>query len=155
MSRRAQRVSRSKDDVSKVLADIFSKAVRPNDGEIERAWARKQRGNPPGKRDDPLGDELSWEQILSHCKDKPRLWIITNDSDYGTVHADKVFLNAALYQELAQMYQSEPTVSCFHIFADGISHFARTRPGQRRNCRHRKKPHRSTRSKSHFLRSVG
>lgn len=118
-----ERVSQSKDDVSKVLDDIFSKAVQPNDGEIERARARKERGNPPGKRDDPLGDELSWEQLLSHCKDKPRLWIITRDFGFGTVYADKMFLNAALYQELARLYQSEPTVFCFHKL-DGISRFA-------------------------------
>jgi hypothetical protein len=121
-----EQVSQSRDEMSKGLDDLFLRAVPPNEGELKRAWARKERGNPPGKPDDPLGDELSWEQILSSYKDKPRLWIITKDSDYGAVYAGKMFLNAALYRELAQLYQSEPPVFCFHILADGIAQFART-----------------------------
>jgi hypothetical protein len=31
----------------------------------------------------------------------PPLWFITRDSDFATVHAGKMILNAALYQELA------------------------------------------------------
>lgn len=121
-----EQVSQSKDEVSKVLAGLFSQAVAPNEGELQRARARKERGNPPGKKSDPLGDELSWEQILSQCQDKPRLWIITKDSDYGTEHEGKIFLNAALYQELARLYQSEPAVFCFDNIADGLKHFADT-----------------------------
>ena len=121
-----EQVSQSKDEVSKVLAGVFSQAVAPNEGELQRARDRKERGNPPGKKSDPLGDELCWEQILSQCQDKPRLWIITKDSDYGTVHAGKMILNAALYQELARLYQSEPTVFCFDNIADGLRHFADT-----------------------------
>ena len=59
-----EQVSQSKDEVSKVLAGLFSQAVAPNEGELQRARARKERGNPPGKKSDPLGDELSWEQGL-------------------------------------------------------------------------------------------
>src|SRR5713226_9825700 len=81
-----EQVSQSKDEVSKVLAGVFSQAVAPNEGELQRARTRKERGNPPGKKSDPLGDQLSWEQILSRCQDKPRLWIITKDSDYATKH---------------------------------------------------------------------
>jgi hypothetical protein len=121
-----EQVSQSKDEVSKALTGVFFQAVAHTDGELQRARARKERGNPPGKRDDPLGDQLNWEQILSHCKDKPRLWIITRDSDYGTVHAGKMFLNAALYQELARLYESEPTVFCFDNIAEGLRHFAKT-----------------------------
>jgi hypothetical protein len=121
-----EQVSQSKDGVSKVLDGIFSKAIAHNEGELQRARARKERGNPPGKKSDPLGDEISWEQILSQCQDKPRLWIITNDSDYCTKHKGKMFLNAFLYQELARLYQSEPTVFCFDNIADGLKHFADT-----------------------------
>jgi hypothetical protein len=121
-----EQVSRSKDDVSKTLDSIFPQAVAHTDEELQRARARKERGNPPGKRGDSLGDQLSWEQILSKCKDKPILWIITRDSDYGTMHEGKIFLNAALYQDLALLYQSEPTVFCFDNIGDGLKHFADT-----------------------------
>src|SRR5262249_8116888 len=68
------KISRSEDEVSKALAGIFTKATPHTDDELMRARARKERGNAPGKRDDPLGDQLNWEQILSRCKDKSRLW---------------------------------------------------------------------------------
>jgi hypothetical protein len=119
-------VSQSKDEVSKILASIFSQAVPPDEGELERARARRERGNPPGTQSDPLGDQLNWEQILSHCKDKPRLWIISKDSDYGAVHAGEMFLNASLFQELAQLYKAEPAVFCFDNIAEGLEHFVKT-----------------------------
>ena len=121
-----EQVSQSKDEVSRALASVFSQAVAHTDEELQRARARKERGNPPGKRGDSLGDQLSWEQILSKCKAKPMLWIITRDSDYGTTHEGKMFLNAALYQDLASLYQSEPTVFCFANIDDGLRHFADT-----------------------------
>jgi hypothetical protein len=121
-----EQVSRSKDEVSMALASVFSQAIVHTNEELQRAKARKERGNPPGKRGDPLGDELSWEQLLSHCKDKPRLWIISKDSDYATVCADKMFLNAFLYQDLTSIYQSEPTVFCFNNIGEGLRHFVDT-----------------------------
>jgi PIN domain-containing protein len=120
-----EQVSQSKDEVSKALAGVFSRAVAPTDGELQRARARKERGNPPGKRSDPLGDQLTWEQILSQCKDK-LLWIITRDSDYGTKHEGEVFLNAVLYEDLARLYKSEPAVYCFDNIGQGLKHFADT-----------------------------
>lgn len=121
-----EQISKSNDEVSKALTGVFSQAVAPNEGELQRARARKERGNPPGKKTGPLGDQLSWEQILSQCQDKRRLWIITRDSDYATKHEGKMFLNAALYQELSQLYQSEPEVFCFDNIAEGLQHFADT-----------------------------
>jgi PIN domain len=121
-----EQVSQSKDDVSNALAGIFSQAIKFTDAELESARARKERGNPPGKKSDSLGDQLTWEQLLSRCKDKPKLWIITRDSDYGTVYAGKMFLNAALYQELARLYKSEPEVFCFDNIAEGLTHFTET-----------------------------
>ena len=121
-----EQVSQSIDEVSKSLAGLFSQAVPHTDGELQRARTRKERGNPPGKSGDPLGDQITWEQILSQCQDKPALWIITNDSDYGTKHGREMFLNAALYRELAQLYQSEPPVHCFTNIVDGLKHFAET-----------------------------
>jgi PIN domain len=120
------RVSQSRDEVTSGLAELFAQAVAPNGGELDRARKRKERGNPPGKQNGPLGDQVSFEQLLSQCKDKPQLWIISKDSDYGTVHEHKMFLNAALYEELARLYKSEPEVFCFDNLAEGLRHFAET-----------------------------
>ena len=121
-----EQVSQSKDEVSKSLAGVFSQAVAPTDDELQRARARRERGEPPGKPRDALGDQISWEQILSRCDDKPKLWMITRDSDYGTVHAGKMFLNAALYQELTSLYHAEPAVFCFDNILEGLTNFAVT-----------------------------
>jgi hypothetical protein len=119
-----EQVSRSKDEVSKVLAEVFSKAIKPDETELQHARARRESGNPPGKPSNPLGHQVNWEQILSRYKDQPMLWIITRDSDYATTHQGKLFLNAALYNELALLHRSEPRVFCFDNIAEGLRHFA-------------------------------
>jgi len=73
-----------------------------------------------------LGDQLSWEQILSRCKDKSRLWIITRDGDYATNYGGKLFLNAALYKNLAELREPAPDVRCYDNIPDGIKDFADT-----------------------------
>lgn len=87
-----EQVSQSRDAVSKALTVIFSLAVAPDENELSRAKERKLLGNPPGKNTDPLGDQVSWEQILSKCKDTPKLWILTRDLDYATKHGTKSLL---------------------------------------------------------------
>ena len=49
---------------------------------------------------------------------------MSKDSDYGTTYSGKLFLNAALYDELAQLYQAEPPVFCFDNIAEGLKDFA-------------------------------
>jgi septum formation inhibitor MinC len=56
-----EQISRSEDRVSKALAGLFSTAIPHTSEEIECATDRKERGNPPGKKENPLGDELTWE----------------------------------------------------------------------------------------------
>lgn len=77
---------------------------------------------------DPLGDQLSWEQLLSQCeKSNGRLWIITGDLDFATKHSGELFLNAALYEDLVkQMHTAEPEVFCFDDLSKGLEHFATT-----------------------------
>jgi hypothetical protein len=121
-----EQVSQSKDEVSKRLDGIFVKAVTHNPEELDRARRRREHGTPPGKGTDPLGDQLSWEQLLSRCQSNCRLWIITGDSDFATKHAGKMILNAALYKDLVtQMHSAEPEVFCFdNLIPDGLKHFA-------------------------------
>lgn len=118
-------VAESKDEVSKALAPIFSKAVRANSDEIKRARERKETGNPPGKRNDPVGDEITWEQVLSNFSGKRRLWIISRDGDYGSSFGGRFFLNSFLRSELADI-TDDPVVYIFEDLVEGLTHFVET-----------------------------
>lgn len=117
-------ISRSEDEVSKALTGIFAKAVTHTDEELSRARKRRELGNPPGKRGDPLGDQLTWEQFLSCCQDKHKLWIVTKDGDFATKHEGKLFLNAALYQDLDRLHEPPPEVFCLDSIDNAIRKFA-------------------------------
>jgi 23S rRNA maturation mini-RNase III len=118
-----QQVSLSKDEISKALASLFDKAVIHTPEEIQRARERRERGNPPGKKSDPLGDQLTWEQLLSHCKGKSKIWIISRDRDYCTEYFEEVSLNPLLYQDLTQICQPTMEVFCFKNLGKGLDHF--------------------------------
>jgi hypothetical protein len=120
-----RKVSQSTDEVSMALAPIFAKAVPHSKAQLQRAKERKECGNPPGKRGDPIGDELTWEQLLSGFVDKKKLWIITRDSDYGSTYGGKGFFNQLLYEELVRVSPSAEVFVFEHI-PDGIKHFADT-----------------------------
>jgi len=119
-----EQIRRSEDEVSKALASIFARATRHNEDELQRAKVRKERGKSPGKKADPLGDQLSWEQILSRCGAESKLWIISRDGDFATEYEGRMFLNAALYQDVSQRCQRVPEVYCFKSIYDGIKDFA-------------------------------
>lgn len=118
-------ISRSEDEVSKSLFKIFSNAISHSPEELQRARERRELGNPPGKSADPIGDQLTWEQILTHFKGKKRLWIISRDSDYATDYGNKSFLNSFLYDELCGIV-SEPEIYLFKDIVEGIQHFVDT-----------------------------
>ena len=121
------RISRSDDEVSQRLNALFDKAVSPNADEIKRAGERRERGNPPGKSNDPLGDQLTWEQFLTHCKrgGSNRLWIVTNDEDFGTKWERRFFLNPLLIQDLIGACGADVEARCFDNLADGIADFGK------------------------------
>lgn len=72
-----------------------------------------------------MWDQLTWEQILTHFMGKKRLWIISKDSDYGTVYGSKGFLNSFVYDELCRV-TSKPEVYLFQDMAKSIDHFIDT-----------------------------
>jgi hypothetical protein len=117
-----KQISLSEDDVSKALEQIFSKAIDQTPEEVEKSKLRRELGNPPGKRNDPLGDQLTWEQILTHFKGKKRLWIISRDGDYGTKYKDSVYINGFLYEDLCKVV-ANPEVYLFEDIAEGLRHF--------------------------------
>ena len=120
-----EQISRSEDEVSKALAPIFAKAVPHSQEELQRARERRELVNPPGKNTNPIGDQLTWEQILIRFQEKRRLWIISRDGDYGTVFDDKGFLNRFLYDELCNV-ASAPEADLFADTVEGIRHFVDT-----------------------------
>jgi hypothetical protein len=50
------KISRSADDVSQRLENLFDNPISATNDEMCRARNRKETGNPPGKKGDPLGD---------------------------------------------------------------------------------------------------
>jgi len=118
-------VSRSEDEVSKALTTIFDNAVKHSQKELQRARDRRELGNPPGKSSNALGDQLTWEQILTHFHGKKRLWIISRDGDYGTAYERKGFLNRFLLDELREV-STDPEVYLFQDLSEGIQHFVKT-----------------------------
>jgi len=123
-----QRMVQSLDDVSVALKPIFSKAVAATNDEMQRARERKERGIPPGKPNDPLGDEINWEQLLAHLRktNVGKLWIITEDTDFLCDFVGDIVLNARLYQDIAQTVEKPPEIYYFKELSDGIEHFAAT-----------------------------
>ncbi len=120
-----EQVSNSKDEVSIALSRIFNRAIPHTQEELQRARERREFGNPPGKASSPIGDQLTWEQILSHFRGKRRLWIISRDGDYGTIFDGRGFVNRYLYNELQAI---SPAAEAF-LFTDtveGINHFVST-----------------------------
>jgi hypothetical protein len=121
-----EQITRSEDTVSKALVELFSKAILHTSEEIECARDRKERGNPPGKEENPLGDELTWEQLLNYCQGKSRLWIISKDRDYYSSYTGKAFLSPLLYQDLKRRHPQIQQVFCFKNLSDGLKHFVKT-----------------------------
>jgi hypothetical protein len=75
-------VSRSEDLISRSLEPIFDRANSPSLETRERARLRREIGNPPGKSEQSLGDQLSWEQLLERVSKNDAVWIISGDADY-------------------------------------------------------------------------
>lgn len=118
------KISRSEDDVSQRLNTLFDKAISPSKGEMQRARDRKERGNPPGKQRDTLGDQITWEQLLTFCKGTKRLWIITDDRDYGIKRDDeRVLLNPLLHRDLMHTCGVALELHCYSDLGKGVTEF--------------------------------
>jgi hypothetical protein len=120
------KISRSEDEVSQRLRDLFdNKIISPSPCEMRRARDRKERGNPPGKPEDPLGDQITWEQLLTYCKEAKQVWIITEDQDYFIRHNKKPLLNSLLYRDLTDACGVELKIWPFDKLDDGIIDFSK------------------------------
>jgi hypothetical protein len=101
--RNLEAIAIGSDDVSKSLKPIFDLAVTETPEQLERARRRREIGQPPGKLQDSLGDQISWEQLLDASIDKDEIWIVTEDTDYYIQIGDKSVLVPTLAQELSEV----------------------------------------------------
>lgn len=93
-------VSSSEDDVSKAFSILYNNAIKPTIEDLKKARFRKEIGNPPGKNNDPLGDQLSWEMLLNIAPQIQTLWIVSKDLDYYTENNKFLYLNPILKNDL-------------------------------------------------------
>lgn len=93
---------------------------------MERARDRKERGNPPGKQKNTLGDQITWEQLLTYCKGMKQLWIITDDSDYGIKHEKMMLLNSLLRRDLMVTCGAELEIHYYHDWSKGMTDFRKS-----------------------------
>ena len=117
-------VMRSEDAASAVLSALFARQHTPTPEEVERARLRRERGNPPGKPDDPLGDQISWEQLLARYDGAAPLWIISKDNDFSSKVLKHRYFNAFLWNELADRLGRPPEVFVYDSLAEGLSHYS-------------------------------
>jgi hypothetical protein len=125
------RISRSDDDVSTRFKAVFEKAIEPAAEQMQCARKRREFGNPPGKPLQPLRDQITWEQLLNHCKVNiiTNVWMITSDQDYCVKYGKRVLLNAALMRDLIRVCGSALELHCFDELLDGIQHFGKNAGG--------------------------
>lgn len=122
-------VAESEDKVSIILSELFSNAIIPSEEEVKKARARKELGNPPGKKGDPIGDELTWEQLLTKYKtdSKQEIWIVSNDSDFLTEAQKEPLLNPYLYLELKEISQNNtPSIRTFNNLILALTEYQKT-----------------------------
>lgn len=96
----AKEISTNTDQVTQVISPMLNCAFEPTMEQLVAARARKERGNPPGKKSDPLGDQISWQQILDKADGVKRVYIVTRDSDYTSDIQGSLLLNPLLSREL-------------------------------------------------------
>jgi hypothetical protein len=99
-------VRTGEDELSQLISKVTSRAVAADDQTIQKARRRKELGNPPGKRNDPLGDQITWELFLEKCSqvNPSTSFLLARDNDYFVPHVKKSprFLNPLLEQEFTR-----------------------------------------------------
>jgi len=115
------KISNSSDHVSLTLKTIFERAETASSDELSLARFRKETGNPPGKKQDPLGDQISWEQLLKKIKPSDNLILVTHDKDYLVKFQGKCFLNPLLVADLVKIKFSLSNLCCYEKLIDGLA----------------------------------
>ncbi|MEP7167589.1 MAG: PIN domain-containing protein [Candidatus Woesebacteria bacterium] len=89
-----------KSTMNDYIEKLYSKAekVREDEKTIEAAQLRKLKCNPPGKKENPLGDEIVWELLLQKCSNDD-LVIISHDGDFSYTDEQETVLHPLLQKE--------------------------------------------------------
>ncbi len=112
------------DGVSSVLSLIATESQDVPIDILEKARLRKQLGNPPGKMNDPLGDQINWELLVSYVKDNniEDLIIVSADNDYFIKIDNEPVLNNMLYVEIKNA-KIDLNLFCYNTLAEGLTKF--------------------------------
>lgn len=113
-----EQLARSEDQTSNLLKPLFARADTASPTVGRRARERRERGNPPGKKTDPLGDQLSWEQVLERLGPGDHLHILTKDSDYAVEVGGKPHLVPMLYREARERIGDAGTITVHETLSD-------------------------------------
>ncbi|KAB0670090.1 hypothetical protein F6V30_07965 [Oryzomonas sagensis] len=119
----ADNIINKKDEVSQGLEAIFTRALVPEGKQVQAARWRRESGAPPGKPDNPLGDQLTWEQLLDAHDGKTALWVVTNDGDFTEKYKDKIYLNPVLNDEIQAKSGQNIDIYCFERLTDALEHY--------------------------------
>ena len=122
-------ISKSSDAVSQRLRSIFFNVLDPDEDIITLSKKRKELGNPPGKKNDPLGDQISWEQFRKNIKDEriQEVWIISNDADFFTIYNKRLYLNPFLMDELLSINNSLK-INLYQSLTDALKDYSQKNP---------------------------
>jgi hypothetical protein len=95
----SQQIAKGDDTLTTKLDTIFESCTDYSENQYNRAMRRYYLGNPPGKKQNCIGDSLNWEQILDTCPENSTLLIVSKDGDFSIKVNGKVTINPYLYWE--------------------------------------------------------
>ncbi|MCS4034878.1 DNA-directed RNA polymerase subunit M/transcription elongation factor TFIIS [Salinibacter ruber] len=122
-----KKIRKGEDSVTKKLEKLFQNSEKASDEQISRAERRKKLGNPPGKKGDPIGDELSWIQLIDKIDDTDNVgsvYIVTRDGDFYSEYSGELIINPFMYEELEESEEGINThifnriSECLRVFED-------------------------------------
>ncbi len=117
-------IIKGEDDVTQIIAELSRNAKEETSEQLGRARLRRERGMGPGKKTDPLGDQISWEQLLTHAVGTGSVWIVSRDGDYIVQVDDEVYLQPPLYRELSSV-RGVTSIHCFRSLSAFFEAFSK------------------------------
>lgn len=117
-------ITAGQDAASKTLDEIFATAISPTPEELNAARKRREVGNPPGKMNNPLGDQISWEQLLTRFDGKSPLIIVSKDDDYSVKFGKGRLPNPFLVAELQKKFNAAVQILVFDSLAEALRYFS-------------------------------
>ena len=128
LERYESNVIESKDAIFSKLSVIFKNAQAATPEQIARARLRKELGNPPGKRGDPLGDQLNWEQFLDEIRSEKEIWIISSDNDYFVDFKGQTLLNPVLDSDVKRVAGERTKIKCYKLLSNALNDYQKLYP---------------------------